>query len=106
MIALTHERCFQHLSREAVARCLECRRFFCRECVTEHEDRVVCAACLKKLSAAETARRGRFRWAMHVLQTTTGAILAWVFFYWVGLALLHLPSSFHEGTVWKELDLE
>ena len=43
---LLHQRCFNHMLREAVACCPECRRYFCRECVTEHEDKVLCAACL------------------------------------------------------------
>ena len=41
---LVHQRCFNHMLREAVACCPECRRYFCRECVTEHEDKVLCAA--------------------------------------------------------------
>ena len=47
---LAHQRCFNHAVREAVARCPECGQCFCRECITEHDDRVVCAACLKKLT--------------------------------------------------------
>ena len=49
--ALTHQRCFHHSHREAVARCPECRQFYCRECVTEHDYRVICATCLKKIAA-------------------------------------------------------
>ena len=47
MTALAHQRCFNHALREAAARCPGCGNFFCRECVTEHDDRVLCAACLE-----------------------------------------------------------
>ena len=55
-----HQRCFNHAGREAVARCPECGQFFCRECITEHEDRVLCSACLKKLTRRPLARRFAF----------------------------------------------
>ena len=48
LVNLSQQRCFNHTSREAVARCPECGRFFCRECITEHDDRVLCAVCLGK----------------------------------------------------------
>jgi hypothetical protein len=41
---ITQQRCLNHMLREAVARCPECSRFFCRECITEHEDKVLCAS--------------------------------------------------------------
>jgi len=99
--SLSHERCFNHATREAVARCPECRQFFCRECVTEHDDRVICAACLKRTASTPLARRRGWAGAVRAAQFLGGALLAWVFFYWVGETLLRLPSSFHDGTVWK-----
>ena len=47
-------------TREAVARCPECTQFFCRECITEHDDRVLCSACLKKLARVPLTRRPGF----------------------------------------------
>lgn len=99
--SLSHERCFNHFAREAVARCPECGRFFCRECVTEHDDRVVCAACLKKLALGPSAGRARWLGTARAAALVGGLFIAWVFFYWVGQTLLRLPSSFHDGTVWK-----
>ncbi|MBT8374528.1 MAG: rhomboid family protein, partial [Deltaproteobacteria bacterium] len=32
---LALQRCNNHGQREAVARCPKCRRYFCRECITE-----------------------------------------------------------------------
>jgi hypothetical protein len=98
---LLHQRCFNHAAREAVARCPECGHFFCRECITEHDDRVICAACLKKLARAPLLRRPGFAWAIRAVQCAFGIFVVWFFFYLVGEGLLALPSSFHEGTLWR-----
>ena len=98
---LQHQRCFNHLLREAVARCPECRRYFCRECVTEHEDKVLCAACLDKKNNPDAfglTRSIRFSRMIHFL---LGGMLLWIFFYYLGQILLALPSAFHEGTLWE-----
>jgi hypothetical protein len=80
---------------------MECGRFFCRECVIEHEDRLVCASCLSRLSGAASEKRRRLAALSRILQAALGVIILWFFFYGMGQALLSLPSSFHEGTVWK-----
>jgi hypothetical protein len=101
MPGLVHERCFHHALREAVARCPECESFFCRECITEHEDRVICASCLKKLVARGGSNRLRWSWLLRVAQCLAGLLLCWTVFYYTGRALLAMPSSFHDGTLWK-----
>jgi len=106
MVDLARERCFHHASREAVARCLSCRRSFCRECVTEHQDRVLCASCLRNLSEKEQDRVPRFRIPFQILHLICGFAFVWFSFYLLGRALLLLPSSFHEGTLWKIEDLD
>lgn len=98
---LTQQRCFNHANREAVARCPECRKFYCRECVTEHDDRVICAACLKKLVHVPLLQRRAFTSAARLGQCALAFMLAWFFFYLVGESLLALPASFHEGTLWQ-----
>lgn len=105
---LACQRCFNHVLREAVARCPECGKFFCRECVTEHDDRVVCAACLKELTRIPFLRRSAFAGAARVFQCLLGFIVAWFFFYLIGEGLIALPASFHEGAAWhvKALDKE
>src|SRR3954469_6971134 len=99
MAALAHQRCFQHSLREAVARCPECRQFYCRECITEHDDRVICATCLRKITATPEARRVSFAWLLPLVQVTMGMIVLWLFFYLFGAALLSIPSQYHEGNV-------
>ena len=102
MAALIHQRCFHHSAREAVARCPECRHFYCRECITEHDDRVICSACLKRLTAQPARRRFTFAWLFPVMELTIGFGIAWLFFYFLGAMLLSIPSRYHEGTVWAD----
>lgn len=98
---LAHQRCFNHGNREAAARCPECRQHFCRECITEHDDRVLCTACLKKLVKRSTSRRSAFSMLLRLGQCVIGLVVAWFFFFLVGETLLRLPASFHSTDVWK-----
>ena len=98
---LTHQRCFNHVSREAVARCPECKQFYCRECVTEHDDRVLCTTCLKKLARVPLVKRPAFKNTVRVAQGLAAVAMTWFFFFLIGEGLLRIPSSFHEGTLWK-----
>lgn len=102
MPALVHQRCFHHSHREAIARCPECRQFYCRECITEHDDRVICATCLKKITASVETKRASLAWALPLLQLCAGFAVIWFFFYCFGAALLSIPSSYHEGTIWVD----
>jgi hypothetical protein len=101
MLTLVHQRCFIHALREAAARCPECGRFFCRECVTPHEDRVVCAACLARLAKGGGGRPTVLLAALRMIQGLAGLATAWLVFYLAGRLLLALPDSFHEGTYWQ-----
>jgi len=101
MPSLTQQRCLNHSFREAVARCPGCKQYFCRECVTEHEDRVLCATCLKKLTRSGSTRRFRVVQLAVSVQCLFGVLTAGLFFYCIGRVLLAIPDSFHEGTVWK-----
>jgi hypothetical protein len=97
---LALQRCLNHAEREAVARCPQCGQCFCRECITEHEDQVICAACLRKLARVPLLQRRGFAGGLRVAQCLVGVIAAWFFFYLIGECLLALPTSFHEGTLW------
>ena len=98
---LAYQRCLNHAAREAVARCPHCGQFFCRECITEHDDRVICAACLKRLARVPLLRRRGLAGAFRFVQCLAGVVMVWFFFYLIGEGLLSLPASFHEGTLWK-----
>ncbi len=85
--------------------CPSCSLTFCRECVTEHDDRLLCVSCLARASAlVKPTQRGRFRAGLaglrRLLASCAGVALAWWLFDSVGRLLLLLPSSVHEGTIW------
>ena len=103
MPALTLQRCLHHATREAVARCPECARFFCRECIVEHEDRVICADCLARLAAASApvAKHARLRAIAPLPGAGLGLLVAWLAFYFIGRALLAVPDDFHASKLWK-----
>ena len=102
MNELSQQRCFRHQHREAVVRCPDCRRYFCRECVTEHHDRMLCAHCLAHLSQNDQKRSRRWVGGFLMLaQGIFGFLLLWYAFYLAGLALLSIPHPFHEGTFWE-----
>jgi len=101
MASLVHQRCLNHAAREAVARCPDCRQFFCRECITEHADRVICAACLRKLARVPLFKRPAFAGLRQAAQCLAGVFIAWFFFHLVAELLLKLPTDFHEGTLWQ-----
>jgi hypothetical protein len=106
MPGLLDQRCRNHAAREAVARCPECALFYCRECVTEHEDRVLCAVCLKRIVGLNAANHRRWGIVTTLGQAFIGLIVAWFFFYLVGQGLLKIPETFHEGTMWNAPEAE
>lgn len=100
MTSLLRQRCHLHRQREAAARCPACQRFFCRECITEHEHRVICATCLAAIAAPSPAAPAKRRHSLQPLGTLLAILCAWACFYLIGQLLLNIPSRFHEGAVW------
>ena len=95
--ALARQRCFHHASREAVSRCPQCRRFYCRECVTEHAGQLLCASCL----AVQNKPGGGDTFSLARLWLPVGLVggffLAWLFFYYLGVVLTKMPMTTHES---------
>lgn len=102
-VLVAEQRCLRHTSREAVARCPQCRYFFCRECITEHEDRVLCADCLAKILRPSEKRSSGLGQLVSVVFSLSGIAIAWLFFNMIGQLLARAPASFHEGTVWEKV---
>ncbi len=100
---MLQHRCLNHSAREAVARCPECRRYFCRECVTEHDGRAICSACLARLSRVTERQPLLLGWLTTPMAVALGLTVAWLFFYGVGRVLVKIPAEWHEGTVWEKL---
>src|SRR5437868_13475019 len=46
---LRHARCLFHPLREAAALCPHCGGTFCRECVTDEDNRLACPPCLRRM---------------------------------------------------------
>lgn len=103
MAAIASQRCLNHFDREAIARCVECGGFFCRECITEHDGRILCGSCLQKIVAPDAKRTGRFLggFAGPVLAGSIGMLVAWYCFYTIGTNLLSMPSEFHPESLWS-----
>jgi len=84
---LARARCTNHESRQASGLCPSCRRPFCKECLTEHDGRLTCAACLRR---AATLQAGGGAWKKRL---ATPALLvaalfaSWFFFYAAGSTL-------------------
>ena len=104
--AAPRRRCSRHDEREAVGRCTECAGGFCRECLTEHEDRLYCGPCFaQQVDGARRAAARRTtdwrRWRTVVL--TAGSLFFLVAgIYGLGRVLAAIPADFHDGTVWKK----
>ena len=99
-----HHRCRNHEAREAVCRCPECGNSFCRECVTEHDSRLLCAACLHRIARLrqdDRATKGRgIRKLAPALMALAGIVLSWVIFFGAGEALLTIAVR-AEQTSWQ-----
>ncbi|MGD9331259.1 MAG: hypothetical protein PVJ53_08095 [Desulfobacterales bacterium] len=100
--SLENRRCAHHADREAVARCPQCERFFCRECIAEHDGRVLCANCLALSGSRQARRRSFLRRLTPLVQVAVGLLLLWGTFFYLGQALISLPDHFHEGTIWQD----
>ena len=104
MTSISFEKCFHHSGREAVVRCPVCRRYYCRECVTEHDDRMLCTGCLNaRLQHVGKKKAGWRNAVVLFFQGSVGFLLLWICFFLVGKMLLTIPHSFHEGAVWKSI---
>lgn len=93
---LARQRCWTHAQREAVSRCLQCRRYYCRECVTDHAGRLLCVSCLAALTAVVAGRTGT-RWLLWTASALVGLVLSFVLFYTTGYVLQQLPPSWSRG---------
>lgn len=93
---LARRRCFSHEAREAVCKCPGCARFFCRECVTDFDRRLLCAFCIRDKIAARTQSLTRSRWvtaAGSIAAALSALVLSWTFFYFAGQLLGRLSET-------------
>jgi len=97
--------CAIHPDRNAGARCPQCEQFYCSECITEHEGRLICAACLHAPEEVEPDARNGFRKVAGlfsvVLQLSLAIFFCWLIFYVFAQTLGDMPDDFHDGTIWE-----
>ena len=100
-----HQTCLNHPTREAAALCPTCKRPFCRECITEHDYKMICANCLADLRKAKTEKKREVRLPlMPVLQVVIGLIVLWTIYFQIGEILVNIPVELHDGKVWEAPD--
>jgi hypothetical protein len=104
MSSFALQRCWNHGAREAIARCPECGRSYCRECVVEHEDRIICSSCLAKITAtaAKPARTWSFRPVLRFAAAFSGLIITWFIYFSLGRSLLAIPDEWHADGIWRK----
>jgi len=90
MIAALEQRCWNHEGREAVCRCPECGRSFCRECVSEHQARLLCASCLARVAQGAVRKRNPLRRLAAPAMLLAGLLLAWMVLFGTGESMLLL----------------
>ena len=102
--AIARQKCYNHASREASGRCMDCRKMFCKECVSTFEGRLLCAACLAEKGAATETHRS---WGAVVapLQLLGGIVALWLVFHGTASLLTVIPSSFFDlEQTWEEYE--
>jgi uncharacterized paraquat-inducible protein A len=99
-ITLRQRRCANHQQREASARCPECGQYYCRECITEHDDRVLCASCLAKIAVKKDVARQKWALVPRLALALFAMAATFLAFLLLGNLLLSIPSPFHSEGGW------
>jgi hypothetical protein len=93
MPSLALERCFHHETREAVCRCPECRRFFCRECVVPFDGRLLCATCIARANEPPLISEKRSSSSGQMLLGVAALVFIWIAYYCLGWMILQYRDS-------------
>jgi len=67
VLRLRHAHCLFHPLREAAARCPHCQGTFCRECVTDEDDKLACPPCLRRMARPPASKPSLARQFRQVL---------------------------------------
>jgi hypothetical protein len=101
------QRCWNHEAREAACRCPACGRSYCRECVSEHEGRLLCAACLSAVAAGREPGSGRGGLAPAAM-IAAAILLGWLTYWVAGESIMAVirrmqqePKSGAGASVWR-----
>jgi hypothetical protein len=80
---LRHARCLFHPLREAAARCPHCGGTFCRECVTDEDDKLACPPCLRRMARPPAPKPSAARQFKQVLAGFTALTCVMALFFWL-----------------------
>lgn len=95
---LENTKCSLHPHREAAAQCPQCRRFYCRECVVEHDGRMLCNSCIDEDSHdTATKKRSILKPLIGICGSCISIALIWTALYWFGVLLKSIPEEFHDN---------
>ena len=95
---LQSQMCFIHAERPAAARCPSCQKHFCRECVVEHEGRMLCQSCIEAtIETEEKKDRTVIKSLAGFASASISIALLWVAFYLLGHMLSSIPADFHRS---------
>lgn len=100
--SVKNSQCLLHPDREAVAICLSCNHYFCRECVTEHRGKVLCKPCLSKKKEKSVKKKKLPLLIRSALAILVGLFLCYILFYSLGYTLSVIPDKFHQGTYFEQ----
>jgi len=92
---LKHKRCFNHAEREAAARCPSCKHDFCRECITEHDGKMLCVNCLKKTSKKKKSQKKLIVPIIYTLMLIAALMMIFLCFIWLGRSIAYSEVSDH-----------
>lgn len=100
--SVPQQHCWNHPVRGAVCRCPICHRPFCRECVSEHDSRLLCAACIKAaVSAPDQAGRRRTASLLWPAVALVSTLLAWAAFFSLGHIIME-SVRLADRTAWRD----
>jgi hypothetical protein len=78
-----------------VSLCVECRRAYCRECVVDHDGRLICAACLVRLRAPSAGGSRALQRTFSAAGMAVTLLLCWIVFYMAGRLLMTAEPEHH-----------
>ncbi len=93
-------RCKNHALRGAVAKCMSCLGFFCRECVVEHDGRMLCKHCLDQHRDAGQSVQNRplLRMLCNSALLCVSVLFCYLYFYLIGRSLMSIAQTFYDST--------
>lgn len=96
MSGIVHQKCLNHAQREAAVRCPACKRFFCRECVSENEGRYLCVQCLQETISGDTRKKRRLVLLQSAIRLAAAVLFLWFSFSVLGKMIVSIPNAYHE----------